>query len=277
MKQATHNLNLNMPTTTFQSTTARNTLLALLLALGLIAHTTHAESQTPSSQPAFEVASIRPVENHPLEDLMRGIGVFSVTPWGSNRFIARNATLSVLIQLAYGIDGYRLSGKPAWLESQLYDVSAKAEGDTTLTKEQMLPLLRQLLEQRFHLVTHTEKKEAPGYILVEAKGGAKLKASNDHGEPHFQVWGQGLTGHNGTVMTLATILETPTGRPVIDKTGIQGAYDFDLRYSSVAESDPDLPSVFTALQEQLGLKLESQKVPIEALVIDHVDKVPTEN
>ncbi len=250
------------------------TAITKVAAFALLACVLQAQTTQPA---AFEAASIRLVEAHTVEDLAKGIGLTSISPWGSNRFIARNITLSNLISIAYGVDSDKLSGKPGWLDGQEYDVSAKAEGDTGLTKEQMQPLLRQLLEQRFHLATHTEKKEVQGYALVEAKGGAKLKASNGEGEPHFQVLSQGFSGHHGTLEVLAKLLAFPTGRPVVNKTGIQGAYDFDLKYAPLADPNSDLPSVFTALQEQLGLKLESQKVPVEILVIDHVDKVPTEN
>jgi uncharacterized protein (TIGR03435 family) len=266
-----------MPITSFKRITVRDTVLALLLAMDLTAHPTPARSQSPPSQPAFEAASIRQVEPHSLEDLMKGVGVTSISPWGTNRFIARNITLSLLVQIAYGTDGKRLFNEPNWFDSELYDVSAKAEGDTKLTKEQMQPLLCNLLEQRFHLVTHMQKKEVQGYALVEAKGGAKLKASSGQGQRYPQIWGEGLMAYGSPVATLARLLEGPAGRPIIDKTGIQGTYDFDLRYSSLADPDSNLSSVFTVLQEQLGLKLESQKVPVELLVIDHVDRVPTEN
>jgi uncharacterized protein (TIGR03435 family) len=266
-----------MPNIALQSFTVRSTASALLLAFSITAHSSQTASQnTPPTQPAFEAASIRLVSGHSLEELQRGVGLFYVSPWGTNKFIARNVPLIALIQIAYKKDGDRISGKPDWLESQLYDVSAKAEGDAGLTIEQMRPLLRQLLEQRFHLVAHTEKKEMQGYALVEVKGGSKLVASKET-HPYAQILPNGIQAQDMTLEVLASLLAKPTGRPVIDKTGIQGSYDYKLSYAPDATDDSSLPSIFTALQEQLGLRLESQKVQVETLVIDHVDKIPTEN
>jgi uncharacterized protein (TIGR03435 family) len=114
---------------------------------------------------------------------------------------------------------------------------------------------------------------------VVAKGGAKLTATKGDQPPGTRVHivSGDLQGLNWSMQTLAAMLQTPAGLPVIDKTGIKGSYDIKLEYAPQLDADSSLPSVFTALQETLGLKLESQKVPVEMLVIDHVDRVPTEN
>ena len=138
-------------------------------------------------------------------------------------------------------------------------------------------MLRALLEERFKLTTHRETKESQGYALVVAKGGPKLKpASASPGQNAVYPGGlQGAVSRSG----LARLRHwpDPSGRPVIDKTGIQGNYDIQLTYARDGTTDSSRPSIFTAIQEQLGLKLESQKIPIEMLVIDRCDRVPTEN
>jgi uncharacterized protein (TIGR03435 family) len=222
-------------------------------------------AQTPIT---FEVASVR-------LSPPGGTGLSSFNYLGTTRFTATNVSLTLLLQLAFGVDDYQFQQKPSWSDSTLYDVSAKPEGETALTYEQLKPLLQQLLEQRFHLKVHHETKYVKGYVLVVAKGGPKLQASKGGGSRYITP--QGLRGPNISLKTFASMLMHPAGRPVIDQTGIQGNYDINLDYSSNETTDSSLPSVFTALTEQLGLKLENQQVPVDMLVIDHVDKEPTEN
>lgn len=235
------------------------------LALGCEA-VPFSHAQTPST---FEVASVR-------LSPPGGTGLSSFNYLGSTRFTATNVSFTLLLQLAFGVDDYQILQKPSWSDSTLYDVSAKPEGETPLTYERLKPLLQQLLEQRFHLTVHHETKEIKGYAMVVAKGGPKLQASKGGAGARY-ISPQGLRGPNISLNTLASMLVHPAGRPVVDKTGIQGNYDIDLNYSSNETTDSSLPSVFTALTEQLGLKLEPQEVPVDMLVIDHVDKEPTEN
>jgi uncharacterized protein (TIGR03435 family) len=216
----------------------------------------------------FEVASVRlsPPDH----------GFTSVSPYGSDTFTARNATLAYLMTIAFGVDSNQISGGPGWLDSQTYDITAKAEGNGGLTREQLRPLLRELLEQRFQLTTHRENKDLSGYALVVAKGGPKLQANQ--GAPQvINLFSDRLLAQNVSMQTFAGVLAMPTGRPVVDKTAIEGMYDFNLRFAPNGANDSPLPSLFTALQEQFGLKLQSQKVPVEMLVVDHVEKTPTEN
>jgi uncharacterized protein (TIGR03435 family) len=247
----------------------------MLLGIVAVAAHSHANAQSkttpqpaPQTQSGFEVASVR---LSPPD-----AGFTSTSTYPSDRFTARNATLDYLIQIAYGVEQYQISGKPDWLESQEYDIAAKAEGDAGLSREQMQPLLQHLLEQRFHLKTHREQKEVPGYVLVLAKGEPKLQASKG-ANAGGQILPNGLQGRNMSVRGLASMLVIPTGRPIVDNTGIEGMYDFNLKYAPANDPNSSLPDLFTALQEQLGLKLESQKVPVEMLVIDRVDRIPTEN
>jgi uncharacterized protein (TIGR03435 family) len=152
-------------------------------------------------------------------------------------------------------------------------------------------MVQQLLAERFKLAVHWETKELPVYALVIAKGGAKLAASTVKDDGTNISSGNGRMTAKGVTMekltqSLTQILSTELGRVVIDKTGIEGKYDLALTWSpeknSAAmanasnEGSPRGPSIFTALQEQLGLKLESKKGPLEALVIDHIEQ-PSEN
>lgn len=258
-------------------------LWALFAAIFLLASSALAQkSVTPNPQnvdqsnnepdSSFEVASVR------LSPRVDGVAGFtSITPFPANQFIARHATLRFLTAIAYGVDSNRAMGGPAWFDSQQYDVSAKVEGDAELTREQMQPLLQHLLQNRLHLKTHRETKILPGYILVAAKGGPKLKPSKEPAKPFAQIVSNGMQARGITISGVAGMLASPVGRPVIDKTGLGGTYDFNLDYARLDDPNPTLPSVFTALQEQLGLKLVPQRVPVEILVIDSVDRVPTEN
>jgi uncharacterized protein (TIGR03435 family) len=237
-------------------------------------------SAAPPAPPAFEVASIRMVDSspHTVEDLQKGIGLFSMSSFPTNLFTVKNATLSLLIQIAYSIDTqHQISGQPGWMESQDYDISAKVEGDQQLTLGQIRPILQRLLEQRFHLQTHRETTLAAGYALVVAKGGAKLNPSKEGRKSHFQLVPDGLQAMHSTAKDLTGVLALAIHQPVVDKTGLTGVYDINLSYAPMNDANSTLPSIFTALQEQLGLKLEPQKVPVETLVIDHADKIPTEN
>ena len=180
-------------------------------------------------------------------------GLTSISPPGPGRFTATNVSLDILIALAFGVDSDQISGKPNWFSSEQYDITAKLEGDAGLTSEQLRPLLQQLLEQRFSLAIHREMKDVQGYALVVSTGGPKLQASK--GAPgHAYILANGLSCQNRSIGVLAGMLSRPTGRPVVDTTGIKGNYDITLEYAPEGPADSSLPSIFTALQEQLGLK-----------------------
>jgi len=230
----------------------------------------------PIRKQGFEVASIRPVDPHvPLD--------FGKAPsFPSNRLTYRIVNVKGLINVAFGVVGDEISGGPDWIDSQLYSIDAKVEGDALLTQKQMRPLLQSLLEERFHLKVHREQKVALGYALVLAKGGSKLQPTKG-GPALTAASGFELRLQNGTVEDLANTMWAWTiKKPVVDRTGLEGMYDFDLKFmpqDGPLYDDPrysNLPDIFTATQEQLGLKLVPQKVPVDYLVIDHVEP-PSEN
>jgi uncharacterized protein (TIGR03435 family) len=218
------------------------------------------------------------VDPHTADDLSRGIGLFSMSSFPTNLFTIKNAPLSFLIQFAYNIDSQNhISAMPGWMESQEYDVSAKVEGDQQLTLNQMRPMLQRLLEQRFHFAAHHETKVVSGFALIVAKGGPKLQPSKDDSKPFAQMLPNRMDAGHQDAEHIASVLAHRAGQPVVDKTGLTGIYDFTLSYATANDPNSNLPDLFTAVQEQFGLKLVPQKVPVDMIVIDHVDKIPTEN
>ncbi len=251
------------------------TILAWAIGLILVALSPQlSRAQAASGPPSFEVVSIHMVDPHAAENPSRS----SLSSFPTNLFTMKSAPLTFLIQFAFKIESQDyISAMPGWMESQEYDVSAKVEGDQQLTLEQMRPMLQRLLEQRFHLVFHRETRMTSGFALVVAKGGPKLHLSKDDSKPFAQMLPNRLDATHMDTAHFAGVLAHRVGQPVVDKTGLTGIYDFRLSYAPTNDPSSSLPDLFTALQEQLGLKLESQKVPVEMLVVDHADKIPTEN
>jgi uncharacterized protein (TIGR03435 family) len=252
-------------------------ILMLALVAGL------ARAQT------FEVASIKPSAAD-----ARGM---NINLEDGGRFITQNVPLRFLIIFSYSVRDHQLTGGPEWMNSARWDISAKPEAPLTRTRadqEKVKAMVRDLLAERFGLVLHRETKELPIYALVVAKNGSKLTESAPEAKgPSLRGGRTQLSGTKVPVDLLAEHLSNSLGRTVVDETGLKGNYDFKLEYlpepggmfgkmqgaedrSQTAPLDSDLPSVFTALQEQLGLKLESKKGPVEILVIDKAEKA-TEN
>lgn len=216
---------------------------------------------------AFEVASIKP---NPTG------GGHSDTDVDGNLLRMKNVTLKACITWAYRFTDSEISG-PDWLASERFDIIAKTESGAP--KPEMLAAV---LEDRFKLAVHRETKEMTEYALVVAKGGSKLKKV-DPGEDDTTSRRGHLTATRVSMNGLAHFLAGPNvrlGRPVVNKTGLDGVFDFNLDWipEGPERKDADAgPSIFTALQEQLGLKLETQKGPVEVLVVDHMERAPTEN
>jgi uncharacterized protein (TIGR03435 family) len=215
-------------------------------------------------------------------------------------FSVENLSLRNLILLAYGLRDFQLAGGPSWIESERYDVRAKTDNDVTVGFAQGSPMVQALLRDRFGLRVHRETRQGAVYFLTVAQGGLKMARTKDGscrnldvnhmpppGEPERVNCGTG-SGPNGggrmniSGITIADVAGSPfpslisrlaqvLGRAVIDRTGLNGNFELHLEWS-----DTDGPSLFTAMQEQMGLKLESGRGPFEVLVIDHVER-PTEN
>jgi uncharacterized protein (TIGR03435 family) len=219
-------------------------------------------------RPSFEVASVKP--SGPDDRLM-----YRLQPGG--RYIATGLTLKNLISNAYGVPEFRVSGGPGWRDSDKYNVEAKVGVPLPPWPEsnkQLNLMLQSLLENRFKLALRRETREEPVYELVAAKGGAKLKTAKADESPGFEMDTGRIHSMAVPLEYLATNLAYLLGRQVIDKTGLAGKYSYTVTYTpdDALPADANGPSIFTAVQEQLGLKLESTKAPVEVLVIDHVEK-----
>jgi uncharacterized protein (TIGR03435 family) len=229
-------------------------------------------------QPAgssFEVASVKPT-SHSTD---RGAS-FSVS---GNRLTITKANLGFLIIDAYDIDGVRPLGGPSWVwsEQQQYDVLGKAEGEAKRSPAEIKLMLQTLLADRFKLAVHRETRDISVFALVVAPKGPKLGEAKPADEkPDYRMVRGHITAQPMSMARLAATLRgTEVRTLVLDETGLSGQYAFTLDWDDFQgrrEADSDRPSLFTALEEQLGLKLEAVKRPIEHLVIDRAEK-PSEN
>jgi bla regulator protein BlaR1 len=271
----------------------------LVLAISPLRAVTSAQVQAPGAAPAFDVASVKP--NHSGDIRV----VIQAMPGG--RYMATNATLRILIRDAYALESFQLLGGPGWLDSDRFDISAKAPGNPTPAQQRLM--LRALLEERFKLSVHTETRDLPRYALVLARTDGKLgpqlrRTGTDCSQAPEWIGtgpppargpdspcrsaGPGVGGamrfRGITLDAFAKFLATPVRRPVIDRTGLAGDFDIELGMSTEFGPPPpppgqpdqvdrtSAPSIFTALQEQLGLKLDPQRGPVDVLVIDHVER-----
>ena len=259
-------------------------------------------AQTPADsrpKPAFEVASIKPNVSGSDSASMRAL------PGG--RITVTNNSLFNMIRNAYQLQRYQMTGGPDWIDKDRWDIVAKAEGDPS--PQQMLPMVETLLIERFKLVAHREMRDVPIYVLVLAKTDGRLGSQLKPSSTDCQVWLAELRARGGApppagspvrcgirfisgrvignamrIADLARNLSGVAGRMVVDKTGLTGAYDFEMTFTpDPAPGDGRTPqslseggSLFTALQEQLGLKLEAQRGSIEFFVIDSAER-PTED
>jgi uncharacterized protein (TIGR03435 family) len=200
----------------------------------------------------------------------------------NGQFTTINLTLKSLLKFAFEIPETQISGIPEPLNSQKFDIEARSDPsvDDQLSKlsfDQATPLKRSmvqaLLTDRFKLVTHTEIRQLPVFNLVIAKNGSKLQESKADGRT-YNTGSEHISDQGVTIPLLADQLASRLDRPVIDKTALTGRYDLTLKWTpDGAETTSDsAPSIFTAIQEQLGLKLESTKGPVETLVIDHIEE-----
>jgi uncharacterized protein (TIGR03435 family) len=206
-----------------------------------------------AGQPAFEVASVKPSPPGATER--------SLTHRPGARLVTSNATLKMMILLAYQVMPFQVVGGPDWLESAGFDIDAKAE-DPNASPEQFRQMIQRMLAERFQLKVHMTTKEMPIAALVFAKNGPKLvEAADDSTEITMRVEGKGrLTGVKATMEMLATSLTRTLGRKVVDETGLKGAYTFKLEFvPDQGAAGGDDPDIFAALQEQMGLALKPGK------------------
>lgn len=210
------------------------------------------------------------VERPVFQKLLRLSPALGVTILPGGLFTAANVTLKLLISHALGVAEAHIEGGPGWVESEVYDVEARANTPVKMTPEELQPCLQAMLSERFGLKFHRETKQGQVYSLVVAKGGPKLTAHKGEGQMGFSGSSGGgeveVRGTKAPMARLAGYLSAQAGRPVVDHTGLKGEYDFVLTWN--ADDANAGPSVFTALQEQLGLRLETAKGLIDVIVID---------
>jgi uncharacterized protein (TIGR03435 family) len=258
----------------------RHFTIAAALLITFIVMPASLFAQAPASgapKPSFDVASIK------LNKSGNSSSGSSTRPGG--RLTVTNETLRELIREAYVLQDFQVVGGPGWMSSDRFDIAAK--GDANPNDDQMRLMLQSLLAERFDLVVHTETKDMPIYALVRAREDGKLGASLtvsdiDCAGPaprprpcgsHINLGPKGATivAVSTSMARLAASLSSQLDRIVLDRTGLAGGFDVDLRWTPEQAADTSGPSLFTALQEQLGLKLESTRGPVEVLVIDRVE------
>lgn len=230
---------------------------------------------------AFEVATIKPAD--PAE-----AGRF-ITMRGTDRFVVKQYNLKLLIAAAYDVNPRTILGAPGWAESDHYDIEAVTPGAVRPSRDEQMAMLRGLLADRFKLTFHRETKVYSIYELTVAKGGEKMRKSAEAADAPVQLISTVypdhvlMPGRNATMGDLASLMQRAVfDRPVVDKTGLAGRYDFDLSWTPdgtqfggelpVAPADATQPPLFVAIQEELGLKLEATRGPVEALVVDGAER-----
>ena len=243
-------------------------------------------SRSLQAEASFEVATIKLT---PADFRAR-----YMTMQGAHQFVAKGYTVRFLVSAAYNLPPRAITGGPDWIDLDRYDILAATPGETRPTVEQQMAMLRTLLAERFNLAFHTEPREFPVYVLTIAKGGMKLKASaTPDAQPMlvstvFPGDRIVLPARNAAMAEFASTLQRAIlDRPVLDKTDLPGRYDFDLEWTyddtqfggnlpPLAQQTSGKPDFFAALGQQLGLKLESSRAAIAAIVIDAVQR-PSDN
>jgi uncharacterized protein (TIGR03435 family) len=249
----------------------------------LAAAITGAPAQSPTVPKQYDIVAIKP--NRDNDNRWRFHGGPNLTATG--------VTLKFLIAEAYHVRAYQLSGGPSWIGMERWDIRAKAEGlEGRLQRDEFDTMFRAMLADQFKLKVHSESKETPIYALIVGKNGSKLT-------PHMDEAGQASNSGRGSLSVtkggtarLASLLSLQLGRTVIDKTDLKGEYDLKLEWAyEPGQGGPEVfglppepprpppadnngPSIFTAVQEQLGLRLVSQKGPVEIIVIDRAERPP---
>jgi uncharacterized protein (TIGR03435 family) len=242
-------------------------LFFVCVSLGAIAQNARLE---------FEVASLKPNKSgsgSAISGLLQG-----------DRFSSTNVTLSQMVRTAYGVQEFQIAGQPGWFDSERFDIEAKIGPDAKPGDWQLM--FQSLLADRFKLVLHRELKEVSAFALVVAKSGSKLKLADPNKCSQatacgFRASRSEIIGTKVTMDDLARRLSRSLGRMVIDKTDLKGNFDLTLQWTPeqnvpLGPGATASPEIFAAIQDQLGLRLESTRAPVETLVIDHAER-PSEN
>jgi uncharacterized protein (TIGR03435 family) len=234
-----------------------------------------ARRMAADAHPSFAVAAIH---LHDPNSRRQGFN------FEGSRYLVRNESVGSLIMFAYAVHPKQIVGGPEWVGTDRYDIEGKPDTPGEPSLKQQQEMLRKLLADRFKLHFNPEKRELSVYAIAVAKGGPKLKAAADpNAEADQEAEGHGT--ETTQIYTSATMKDFAMGmnffmdRPVVDQSGLSGKYDFRVRYTNdeVRATDPNAPpGMFTAIQEQLGLKLQPEKTATDVLAVDHIER-PSEN
>lgn len=260
----------------------RFAVLGTLLLLASATALCQAKPETNPPRLEFEVASIKPAKPGPNA----GGGIKPLP--GGQTYVATNVPVKLMIRLMYHLNNSQISGGPSWLDTDLYDVDAKADGPHTLDELHMM--FQNLLVDRFKLQFHKETRTLPAYELVVDKSGSKMTENDKPEDFDIPIQPRGFGSIQATHSSMSYFswfLSQVLNKPVVDQTELTKFYDFKLDWTpelpagfvprdGAGPPPTNGPDIFTAVREQLGLKLDSHKGPVEVMVIDHVEK-PSEN
>jgi uncharacterized protein (TIGR03435 family) len=262
-----------------------------VVAVMLLVSAAQGRTQSPAQDLSFEVAAIRRSTSESTG------GSIGTRPGG--RFVATNSTTRTLVAVAWGLPSNRVIGGPSWIATDRYVIEAISKENPT--REENQQMLQRLLRERFGLVARVEKRDLPVYLLTQARPAGQLgpglrRSSIDCNDPQARKKAAaagpqgriacGLTDGPGTftgggiaISVLEIILTSASGRPVLDRTGLEGGFDVDLKWTPTLAGDAaaaDSVSIFTAVQEQLGLRLDQGTAPLDVIVIERIER-PSEN
>jgi len=216
----------------------------------------------------FEVASIRPSTADPKDGS-------SVRLFEGGRIRIVNEPVKLLVRIAFRLQNVQIAGGPEWIATDGYDIDAKTGRAEKPQPDELTPMMRSLLDERFQLKFHQETRLISSYALSVAKGGPKLKLTGGDESSSTNTLPDGtshMVAANTSMAMLANYIGNRLGAMVVDKTGLTGVYDFKLDWAPDERPDSSAPSLVTALRDQLGLRLESGKNPVEVLVIDSIER-----
>jgi uncharacterized protein (TIGR03435 family) len=235
------------------------------------------EPMAVTAHPSFEVAAVK--RSDPADQMHR----FSIL---GHRLLIENQTVSIMIQMSYGVHRRQIVNAPPWVETERFDIQGMPDAEGQPNVVQFQEMVRKLLADRFGLKLHTDKREMARYTLTVAKGGPKMEPTksapdalpNENGNGDEKSMSLQMT--NVSMGDLAHDLQGELDRPVVDETGLKGRYDFSLKWSRADAAvtgggDSALPGIFTALQEQAGLKVEPSKGEVDVLVIESLEQPET--
>lgn len=225
----------------------------------------------------FDVISIRP---HAPDD-----NRFLVRPPIRGHFTAQGATAKLVMMFAYDAQESQIVNGPKWFAAKKWDMEAKSDSPAAHTVDESRRMLQNMFQERFALKIHRVTAPRPAYVLTVAKSGPKFKAAHADESTNIRIAGNSLTLQRAELARMTQFLATALGWPVVDRTGLSGSYDLSLQWDdepvrqagdpavdALQASGNDHGSIFTAIQEQLGLRLESRRVPVELIVIDRIER-----